>query len=497
MQFISNIPNAVVINIGFMAILYLAYEVFKYFTNLSAKQLFIIAVSFEFIGLIQFIGTLFIQNDSSIYTSPYNLNNFTYLGLAYFAFLFIFFIRAFYQFSKLNEIRNTSNYSNAAYWNQQIQSSFQVEKNFKIGLSNAIDSPITFGWLDPVILLPISLCNQLSIEEIRIILLHEIAHIIRQDYIINLFVSVSHTILYFNPISYLFTKEINVQREMACDSWVVAHSNNPIQYAKLLFTIANHKIGTLNNNYVLNFITRQNELLNRIKKINQLSIKANSAIFQSICLSLFFMVSSTLFIFITVNPISYKSLKIANPKDKPNVYAIISTTNSFKDLNTNATRKLKSNSTKFSNIIIVSNVHATRKSNINITNEANDNSIAIADMVTKNTELPSYNKLIEQTLQWLKQHENLNHFANYDLKSDSIEYDFAEKLVLRSILKSYQFKKNILNAKMIEATNQKEAYDFIMNSKEWEEIQRYELWTKEFLLKHPGTFNNVDSTQQY
>ena len=479
-----------------MAILYLVYEALQYLTKLSAKQLYIIAVVFEFSGLIQFLVALFTHNISSILNSPYSIVNFTssfiqwneheyfaYLGIAYFVCLLIFIVRGVNELNKLSGIRQSANYSSTNYWNQQIQSSFNINNQYKIGLSDSVDTPITFGWLDPIILLPISLCNQLSIDEIKIILLHEIAHIIRQDYIIHLLVSASHTILYCNPISYLFTKQINIQREMACDSWVVAHSNNPIQYSKLLYTIANHEANTVHNNFILNFRTKQNELLIRIRQINHLSVKTSKSYFQLICIAAF----SIFTIFFTTNNSSSKLLLMTSLKntEKPS-NILLQKHKSFQD------------KTAYISVVNVKDhkraTYTVSKKSVFTKDTKESNAILIKEM---NSPISSYNKIVDHTLQWLKQHETINQFASYDLKKDSIEFDFAEKLVLRSILKSYQFKKDILNAKITQASNQKEAFDFIMNSKEWDEIQRYELWTKEFLQKHPGTFNQVDSAQLF
>ncbi len=499
MQFISNIPNAVLFNIGFMAILYLAYETIKYFTKITANQLFILAVGIEFFGLVQFVVGFFTPNRILIYSIPnsivnttssfiqwyYQQENLVYLGIAYFIFLLIFILSGIIQLNKLSSIRQSANYSSSNYWNQQVQASFQTRMYIKIGLSNSVDTPITFGWLDPIILLPISLCNQLSIDEIKIILLHEIAHIIRKDYFVHVVVSLFHTILYFNPISYLLMKEINIQREMACDSWVVAHSNNPIQYSKILFEIANQNVQVLHNNFILNFLAKQNELLIRIKHINRISTK-NSKSFLKLfflvilsCFTVLFSINqsaSKIFIKTSINSFQKASntqiQKQKFLKEKKVSYPI-------------AVEKVKNyKNTRFTVLRRPMVIKINSESNVNMTKEVETSSTA-------------YTKIVDYTLQWIKQHENINQLASYDLKKDSLAYDFAEKLILKSILKSYQFKKDILKAKMTEASNQKEAYDFIMNSKEWDEIQRYELWTKEFLLKHPGTFNQVDSSQLY
>lgn len=74
-------------------------------------------------------------------------------------------------------------------------------------------------------LLPIAICNQLTTKEIETILIHEIAHILRKDYIVNIIINLNQTILFFNPFSILLNKEMSLQREIACDLIVI--QNNP------------------------------------------------------------------------------------------------------------------------------------------------------------------------------------------------------------------------------------------------------------------------------
>ena len=55
---------------------------------------------------------------------------------------------------------------------------------------------------------------------------------------------------------------------------------------------------------------------------------------------------------------------------------------------------------------------------------------------------------------------------------------------MRAIFTNYQLKTELLNDRLSKATNEKEAMDYVVNSKEWEQMQQYEKWTAEFLQKH-------------
>jgi hypothetical protein len=95
-----------------------------------------------------------------------------------------------------------------------------------------------------------------------------------------------------------------------------------------------------------------------------------------------------------------------------------------------------------------------------------------------------YDILLDETRTWIKQHENPIQFANYSNTNDSLDNLIAERLLMSSIIKSYQLKKAILTQKLSKAKDNNEAMDYLMNSKEWEDIVAYEKWAKEFLGRH-------------
>jgi bla regulator protein BlaR1 len=140
-----------------------------------------------------------------------------------------------------------------------------INKKVQVGLSHLVDVPCIVGFLKPVILLPITLSTYLEAEEIEAILMHELAHIKRNDYIINLLQQVITTLLFFNPCVLLINKIIGEERENSCDDLVVNSTNKPVVYAKALFKLEQNRQNELQ--LALAVTGKKYHLLNRIERI--------------------------------------------------------------------------------------------------------------------------------------------------------------------------------------------------------------------------------------
>jgi len=140
-----------------------------------------------------------------------------------------------------------------------------IPKNVKVGLSKLVDVPCMVGYFKPVILLPLALATYLSTEEIEAILLHELAHIKRNDYLVNMLQQVISILLFFNPCALLINKIINEERENCCDDLVVKATADPIIYAKALLKLEQ----TRQNDWQLALAAtgKKYQLLNRIERI--------------------------------------------------------------------------------------------------------------------------------------------------------------------------------------------------------------------------------------
>lgn len=112
-----------------------------------------------------------------------------------------------------------------------------IKKPVHVWLSGLVTSPVTIGYIKPVILIPIAAINHLSPQQMEAILLHELAHIRRYDYLMNLLIRFIQSVLYFNPFVKAFVKIIEREREKSCDEMVIQFQYDPYGYATALLTL--------------------------------------------------------------------------------------------------------------------------------------------------------------------------------------------------------------------------------------------------------------------
>ena len=492
MQFLGHIPTAILNNLGFMALLYLIYTTYKHFTVHNASRLFALAAIFQLVGLLHFVISLYLFSNNGhtiinqiapIHFQVVEINTFLpYIGFTYFLLLLFFSFKTISQFKIVSKYRETANYENSASWNAKLNSTYHTNTNYNIGFSAIVQSPITFGWLDPVIILPIAICNQLSINEIKLILLHEIAHIKRNDYLLHLIIEASHKLLYFNPFSYLFVKEISLQREMSCDALVLAQTANPLSYSKTLYNLAANSSSLSHTNLHLGALNATHELVDRIKHINNLGQKSTKTYGLGIIISA--LISMLLFtptlVTKTSNVIKKQSTQLVRRNNE------IAETKQF-PINMVAEKK---RTAKISKLLVVNDVPISNDLAINTP-------ILIVDSLAFINSSPTYAKLVDQTVNWIKEKESIVQFSAYEENKTSSEYTTAEKLLMRAILRNYQLKKALLQDKLIQLENEKQANELLNNSIEWKQMLQYEKWTKEFLKLHPLNFATTDTLRSF
>lgn len=142
-----------------------------------------------------------------------------------------------------------------------------IKHKVRIYLSEIVHSPVTIGFLKPVILVPIASINHLTPQQLEAVILHELAHIKRHDYILNIVLSIIELGLFFNPFTRLITKSISKERENSCDDWVLQYQYSPSMYAEALLRIA-----VLQKSPVLamHAVKTKGELLSRVQRmVNQ------------------------------------------------------------------------------------------------------------------------------------------------------------------------------------------------------------------------------------
>lgn len=120
---------------------------------------------------------------------------------------------------------------------QRISAQMGIRKPVHIWMSDLVSSPVTIGYIKPVILLPVAAVNHLSTQQIEAVLLHELSHIRRYDYFINLITKFIQAILYFNPFVKAFATIIEREREKSCDETVIQFQYEPHGYASALLAL--------------------------------------------------------------------------------------------------------------------------------------------------------------------------------------------------------------------------------------------------------------------
>jgi len=109
---------------------------------------------------------------------------------------------------------------------RQAKSELGIKKNVLFGVSMVVKLPMTVGVFKPLVILPFHVFDRFTEQEIRHILLHELAHVKRCDTFFNNLVCLFQAIYWFNPLVYLAFRKIRLDREIACDFTVLNRLSN-------------------------------------------------------------------------------------------------------------------------------------------------------------------------------------------------------------------------------------------------------------------------------
>ncbi len=104
-----------------------------------------------------------------------------------------------------------------------------------------LEVPVVIGHLRPAILMPVGLLAGLPVAQIESILLHELAHIRRADYLVNLMQKVVEGLLFYHPAAWWISRVIRMERENCCDDLAVAASGDAHEYATALASLAENR----------------------------------------------------------------------------------------------------------------------------------------------------------------------------------------------------------------------------------------------------------------
>jgi GWxTD domain-containing protein len=129
-------------------------------------------------------------------------------------------------------------------WQRQLarlSAQLRLSRPIRLLESCLVDAPIVLGHFRPVILMPIGLLAGLPVGQVEAILLHELAHIRRCDYLVNLLQRAAEGLLFYHPAVWWMCRVIRAERENCCDDVVVAMSGNAHEYAVALAALEENR----------------------------------------------------------------------------------------------------------------------------------------------------------------------------------------------------------------------------------------------------------------
>lgn len=106
------------------------------------------------------------------------------------------------------------------------------------------DSPVTAGWWRPMVLLPVAIAARMPADLVEALIAHELAHIRRHDYAVNLLQGAAEALLFYHPVVWLLSRRIRFERELVADDLAVAALGERRRLALALSELDSHHAGT-------------------------------------------------------------------------------------------------------------------------------------------------------------------------------------------------------------------------------------------------------------
>jgi beta-lactamase regulating signal transducer with metallopeptidase domain len=122
-----------------------------------------------------------------------------------------------------------------------------VSSSVQLLWSASASVPMVIGWARPVVLVPTALLTGLSASQLEAVLAHELAHIRRHDYLVNLLQNVLETLLFYHPAVWWISEQVRNEREHCCDDLAATACGGTLNYARALTALAElrHRSGSL------------------------------------------------------------------------------------------------------------------------------------------------------------------------------------------------------------------------------------------------------------
>ena len=169
--------------------------------------------------------------------------------------------------TELNYLKKNQVFQIGEFWElkaSQLANKIKLSKTIKIMQSGLVQIPIVIGHFRPVILIPLGMVTAIRPEEIEMIILHELAHIKRLDFLVNLLQHFLEMLFFFNPALIWLSALIRKEREKCCDEMVLQHFGSKQTYIRALLSFQEYHANT--PRYAMAF-AKESNLVVRVKRI--------------------------------------------------------------------------------------------------------------------------------------------------------------------------------------------------------------------------------------
>lgn len=157
-------------------------------------------------------------------------------------------------------------YQTNPYWQRRLSllaRRFDIGRPVRFGVAQLLDSPITAGCWRPIVLVPASLVSGMPPDLLEALLAHELAHIQRHDYLVNLIQSAIEIVLFYHPSVWALSRRIRVEREQIADDIAVKTLGQPQRLARALSELDRFQFDTTQ----LAHAAHGGNLMSRIKRL--------------------------------------------------------------------------------------------------------------------------------------------------------------------------------------------------------------------------------------
>lgn len=165
-------------------------------------------------------------------------------------------------------LRHYQVYAPDPFWENRItmlSETLQLKRKVSLLESGYAKVPVVIGHLKPVILMPLGMLAGLPVNQVEAVLLHELSHILRRDYLVNLLQHITETIFFFNPGFLWISSLLREEREHCCDDMAIAQTGDKREFVQALISFKERALH--GSAYAAAFPGQKGHLLQRVMRI--------------------------------------------------------------------------------------------------------------------------------------------------------------------------------------------------------------------------------------